>query len=82
MSEHRYGIDPQKVYFPRDPELRIFGTPGVLKQWRHQGIGPEFIRVTPRRVGYHGHALITYLDDRVVKTRPRREGRQAAHATA
>ena len=49
-------FDDDRVYFPEDPEMRIFGNREKLAQWRHRMTGPAFIRIG-RRIGYHGTDL-------------------------
>lgn len=53
-------LDDDRVYFPEDPEMRIFGSITKLAQWRHLRRGPAFIRIG-RRIGYHGTDLNAYL---------------------
>ena len=49
-------FDADRMYFPEDPEMRVFGTIEKLAQWRHRMCGPAFIRIG-RRIGYHGTDL-------------------------
>ena len=53
-------FDNNRVYFPEDPEMRLFGSVEKLAQWRHRVTGPAFIRIG-RRIGYHGTDLNAYL---------------------
>ena len=53
-------FDDNRVFFPEDPEMRIFGSIEKLAQWRHRMTGPAFIRIG-RRIGYHGTDLNAYL---------------------
>ena len=53
-------FDCNRMYFPEDPELRVFGSTEKLAQWRHRKVGPAFIRIG-RRIGYHGTDLNAYL---------------------
>lgn len=58
---HRMHIlDEDRIFFPEDPEMRIFGSIELLAQWRHRNRGPAFIRIG-RRIGYHGTDLNAYL---------------------
>ena len=53
-------FDDNRVFFPEDPEMRIFGSTEKLAQWRHRLTGPAYIRIG-RRIGYHGTDLNAYL---------------------
>ncbi|MCZ4258142.1 MerR family transcriptional regulator [Sulfitobacter sp. G21635-S1] len=53
-------FDDDRVFFPEDPELRVFGAIEKLAQWRHRNRGPAFIRIG-RRIGYFGADLNAYL---------------------
>ena len=53
-------FDDDRVFFPEDSEMRVFGTIEKLAQWRHRNRGPAFIRIG-RRIGYHGTDLNAYL---------------------
>ena len=52
-----------RIYFPDDPEMRVFGPTAKLAQWRHRMCGPAFIRIG-RRIGYHGADLNAYMSAR------------------
>lgn len=53
-------LDSDRIFFPEDVEMRIFGSVEKLAQWRHRNRGPAFIRIG-RRIGYHGADLNAYL---------------------
>lgn len=53
-------LDDDRIFFPEDAEMRIFGSIELLAQWRHRNRGPAFIRIG-RRIGYHGTDLNAYL---------------------
>lgn len=56
-----YGIfDQDRIFFPEDDDMRVFGSVAKLAQWRHRNCGPAFIRIG-RRIGYHGTDLNAYL---------------------
>ena len=63
-------FDANRMYFPEDPEMRVFGSIEKLAQWRHRITGPAFIRIG-RRIGYHGTDLNAYLSAQ--RTDPSRE---------
>ena len=60
-SSHKKILDEDRIYFPEDAEMRIFGSIELLAQWRHRNRGPAFIRIG-RRIGYHGTDLNSYLN--------------------
>lgn len=53
-------FDADRIYFPEDPEMNVFGDRLKLAQWRHRKRGPAFVRIG-RRIGYHGSDLNAYL---------------------
>ena len=53
-------FDDDRIHFPEDTEMRVFGSIEKLAQWRHRNVGPAFIRIG-RRIGYYGTDLNTYL---------------------
>ena len=62
MSETTFErFDDDLYYTPRDPNMRVFGTPGALAVKRCKGVGPPFVRVG-RRVLYPGRDLNALLD--------------------
>ena len=63
-------FDADRMYFPEDPEMRVFGSIEKLAQWRHRNVGPAFIRIG-RRIGYYGTDLNTYMSAQ--RTDPGRE---------
>ena len=60
-------FEPDRYYRTDDPELKLLGTRGTLAQWRHRGVGPEYVRFG-HRVLYQGSALNLWLDAQVVRT--------------
>ncbi|MCC1494064.1 MerR family transcriptional regulator [Cognatishimia sp. F0-27] len=54
-------LEDDRIFFPEDPEMRLFGSIEKLAQWRHRNRGPAFIRIG-RRIGYHGTDLNAYLN--------------------
>ena len=55
-------FDEDRIFFPEDPEMRVFGSVEKLAQWRHRNFGPPFMRFG-RRIGYHGVDLNNYTED-------------------
>ena len=54
-------FDDDQYFTPRDPLMRIFGSPGSLAVQRHKGIGPPYFKIG-RRVLYRGSDLNAALD--------------------
>ena len=50
QTYHKHILDDDRIFFPEDPEMRIFGSVEKLAQWRHRNRGPAFIRIG-RRIG-------------------------------
>ncbi|WP_305972079.1 MULTISPECIES: helix-turn-helix domain-containing protein [unclassified Mameliella] len=61
QTNNRGILDDDRVFFPEDPEMRLFGSVEKLAQWRHRNRGPAFIRIG-RRIAYHGSDLNAYLE--------------------
>ena len=61
-------FESERFYRAADPELRVFGTEGVLAVQRHRGTGPPFYRVGGK-VLYRGADLNEYLASCRVETR-------------
>lgn len=40
----------------------------TAQRWREQGIGPEFIRIGPRRIGYRRSAIERWRDGRTFRS--------------
>ena len=53
-------FDDDRVYFPEDPEMRVFGSPQKLAQWAHRRFGPAWVKIGRRRA-YFGSDLNTHL---------------------
>lgn len=54
-------LDDDRVYFPEDPEMRIFGSVEKLAQWRHKRIGPAYYKLG-RRIAYSGTDLNAWAE--------------------
>ena len=61
-------FDSDRYYRTNDPALRIIGTMGSLAVLRHQGRGPNFVKLG-NRILYRGSDLNSYLDKHAVETR-------------
>ena len=55
-------FDADRMYFPEDPEMRVFGSIEKLAQCRHRNMGPAFMRIG-RGIGCYGADLNAYLSD-------------------
>ena len=61
---HRF--EPDRYYRTSDPALALIATRGTMNQWRHQGVGPRYVRLGGR-VLYLGADLNAWLDERIVE---------------
>ena len=59
-------FDDERYYRTSDPELATVATKGTLAQWRHQGIGPPYVRFG-KRVLYQGGALNSWIDSKITQ---------------
>ena len=57
---------PDRYYRTNDPELTVLATPGTMRQWRHQGKGPPYVK-SGSRVLYKGSDLDEWLAAREVR---------------
>ena len=47
---------------------KLIGVTGhAMRKWRQLGIGPEYIRISPRCVRYRRHDILRWLESRRVK---------------
>lgn len=73
-------LSAKEVLRPDEVEA-VFGFPvGTLKQWRHLGIGPEYVKPAEGRSGYvyyRRSAINVWLNEHTVET----ETATAAEAT-
>ena len=60
-------FEPDKIYLTNDPALKVLGSYSTLSIWRHQGIGPCYLKIGSR-VAYKGKDLLEWLERRTVKT--------------
>lgn len=58
-------FDDNKLYYATDPALRALAARQTLAHWRHEGRGPDYIKVGAR-VAYLGSALNRWLASRTV----------------
>ena len=54
-------FEPDHYYRTDDPELSVIATPNTMRQWRHKGKGPPYIK-PEGRVFYEGRALNEWLN--------------------
>ena len=55
-------FDDDEIYDDDDPLLTQFVAPATLRNWRSQGRGPAYIKISRRsRVRYSGKALNAWL---------------------
>ena len=53
-------FNPRRAYSPADPELRPIAAQSTLRNWRHLGIGPYYMK-SGTRILYHGWDLNRFL---------------------
>lgn len=56
--------DPTQLLRPRQVAAALSVTVATLADWRHRGVGPPFVRLSPRSVRYSRDGLDRWLDDR------------------
>lgn len=54
-------FEPDRLYPPTAPELRVIGAVQTLNRWRCEGRGPAFIKCGAR-VRYRGQDLLDWLE--------------------
>lgn len=57
---HANIFDNDRIYFPEDQEMRVFGSTAKLSQWAHRRTGPAWVKIGRRRA-YFGSDLSAYL---------------------
>lgn len=60
-------FDDDLYYAPKDPAMKVIGSPGALAVQRHRGQGPPYTKVG-RRVLYLGRDLNQHIDAGRVET--------------
>ena len=55
-------LDVQPVIDTIELAERINMSPATLRYWRHQGVGPKWFRLGPRRVVYRVSDVQAWLD--------------------
>lgn len=53
-------VQPDEHLTPDEAADLLNVTAGTLKRWRWNGVGPAFVRLTPRRVMYRRSAVETW----------------------
>jgi len=72
-------FDPEKLYLPDDPALRVLATPKTMARWRREESGPPFVQLHNGRIAYSGKDLNDWLNScRVVPGKATRPS-MAAH---
>ena len=59
----KMAFDDDKIYDIDDPLLSQFVAPATLRNWRSQGRGPAYLKISPRsKIRYPGKALNEWLE--------------------
>ena len=59
---------------------RLGVSPGTLQQWRHRGVGPEFVRIGSRAIRYRTDTLDSYMSRQFASTTEADQHAQAHRA--
>lgn len=62
-------IEPNGLYHPAAPELRVVAAVQTLARWRHEGKGPSYLKAGTRVI-YRGGDVLKWLESRRVDTQP------------
>ena len=65
-----HGFDKDKLYRPKDPEMRQIASESQLAQWRHYRRGLPFITIGAN-VYYSGADIIRHLREGRIEPQPR-----------
>lgn len=58
------GIEPHRLYTPREAAALLNYSERTLRRWRKAGIGPRYKRYgAALRCGYFGRDLLAYLEE-------------------
>lgn len=55
---------PRKILLTKQLEERTGLKAKTWKRWRHEGIGPEYVVLSTRRIGYYEDVIETWLAER------------------
>jgi predicted DNA-binding transcriptional regulator AlpA len=67
-----------KLYDQNEAAKLLSLSPRTLRHFRAQGVGPAFVRIGKRRVGYSYSALESWIEQRTVPQRQSGSDRLAA----
>lgn len=59
---------PWRVYSPREVALLTGNSERTLQRLRGNGGGPEFVKLTGKKIGYTGEALRRWIESRSVRS--------------
>lgn len=59
---------PWRVYSPRETSILTGNSERTLQRLRVKGGGPEFVKLTGKKIGYTGEALRRWIESRSVRS--------------
>ncbi len=62
-------IVPDNYYTPASHELRAIGAVQTLARWRHEGVGPPYMKIGARVV-YRGADILAWLEAKRICPEP------------
>ena len=68
VTHHRFGAHQTDRCLTRPEAAEFLGCSiSSLERWAAQGIGPQFVKIGPRKVGYSLRELLAFIEARQVK---------------
>ena len=61
-------IDPTEIYEPTSKQLRLIGKPQTLARYRHEGRGPNYLKLG-KKILYRGKDIIHWLNTHEVNVK-------------
>ena len=63
-------IEPNEIYEPDSVQLSLIGKPQTLARYRHEGRGPNYIKLG-KKILYLGQDVLTWLEEHQVNVNKR-----------
>ena len=61
-------IEPNEIYEPDSVQLSLIGKPQTLARYRHEGRGPNYLKLG-KKILYRGQDIIIWLNKHEVRIR-------------